>query len=265
MLPMRNHLALLLATLMHAMALTPTSMLTPPAQRLAAGSTTHFGDRSDGRLTDAFLKCFQGHFDNHGQVVADRAAGLEPREGGGHEHIHCHVRRLALSPSPSSQPPAEAFLLASYYFDGKPECVFRERLYSLHEVSSDVQFGRCVQMRIFQLRESMETELRAAAGTVDALQWSSADVADSLHIPGADVFWRRRGDRFEGKMRTESVLVHSARQGMPIVVRDDVTLWHDALWVNDRGYDTEGNYLYGNVRNVPYQMDRVPDDHWTAR
>lgn len=58
-------------------------------------------------------------------------------------------------------------------------------------------------------------------------------------------------------MRTESVVVKSATMGIPIVVRDDVTLWDHALWVNDRGWDTAGNYLYGNCRAVPYKLDRA--------
>ena len=28
-------------------------------------------------------------------------------------------------------------------------------------------------------------------------------------------------------------------------------------WVRDRGCGTDGTYLYGNTRDVPYKMDRV--------
>eukprot|EP00966_Prymnesium_polylepis_P022373 514967-Prymnesium_polylepis.1 len=111
-------------------------------------------------------------------------------------------------------------------------------------------------MQIFQLRPESEAALRASGGAAGAVGWSAADVAPELVLPGCDVFWRPVGERYEGRMRTESVVVESARMGMPIVVRDDVTLWSDALWVNDRGADMEGNYLYGNVRDVPYKMDR---------
>ena len=72
-------------------------------------------------------------------------------------------------------------------------------------------------------------------------------------------------------MRTESVVIDSPVLGMPLVVRDDVALWEaedggaDALWVNDRGTDLEGNYIYGNIHDVRYKMHRVADSHWTAR
>jgi len=236
------------------------SVVSPATKPAPAWASTGL---SDGALLDTLMNCFEGHFDNHAQVVADRAAGLEPREGGGHEHIHCHVQRVALDADAGASQPA-AVMLASYYFDGCPERIFRERLYGLRELAADEQFGECVQMRIYQLRDSVEADLRTAGGTAAAVQWNCEDVADAMHIPGADVFWRRDGDRFEGHMRTESVLVHSTRLGAQIVVRDDVALWRDALWVNDRGSDTEGNYLYGNVRDVPYKMDRVAHDHWTT-
>jgi len=50
-----------------------------------------------------------------------------------------------------------------------------------------------------------------------------------------------------------------------LTVRDDVALWKDALWVNDRGADTEtGEHVYGNIHDVPYKMSRVDDSHWTV-
>jgi len=203
-------------------------------------------------MLESFAAMFQGHFDNFAQVEQDRADGLLPRHGGGHEHIHCHVQPVG-GGAPAT---GERFALASYYFDNEPEKLFRERLYAMSAVADDPQFGRCVQMRILELRAETEAALREAGGSAAAVEWSAADAAPELVLPGCDVFWRPVADRFEGRMRTESVVVQSARLGMPIVVRDDVTLWGDALWVNDRGADTEGNYLYGNVRDVPYKMDR---------
>ena len=83
-------------------------------------------------------------------------------------------------------------------------------------------------------------------------------------MPDADVYWRRCGERFEGRMRTESITIVSERSGEEIVVRDDVALWQDALWVNDRGATTDGEYVYGNIHEVPYKMSRVSAEHWTA-
>lgn len=45
--------------------------------------------------------------------------------------------------------------------------------------------------------------------------------------------------------------------GLEILVKDDLKVWPDHLWVNDRGFDGEGNFVYGNQRGVPYKMRRV--------
>lgn len=40
-------------------------------------------------------------------------------------------------------------------------------------------------------------------------------------------------------------------------MQDDIKLWHDWLWVNDRSFDRKGDFVYGNQRGVPYKMGRV--------
>ena len=34
---------------------------------------------------------------------------------------------------------------------------------------------------------------------------------------------------------------------------------------NGRGADMDGNYVYGNIFDVPYKMRRVSDEHWTVK
>lgn len=214
-------------------------------------------------LGDVFSR-FHGHFDNHAQVVANEAAGLSPRHGGGHEHIHCALRAVEIPGAFGS-----GHVLATYYFNGQPEVVFRQRLYALDALAADAQFGSCVRMGIYRIRPETAARLReagGAGGTPGALTLSAADVSEELRVPGADVFWRRCGERLEARMRTDSVTLASERDPTQnLVIRDDVALWDDALWVNDRGSDAEtGEYVYGNIHGVPYKMARVPDDHWTS-
>ena len=45
--------------------------------------------------------------------------------------------------------------------------------------------------------------------------------------------------------------------GTKILVKDELSLWRQELLINDRGYDLDGNYIYGNQRGVPYRMNRV--------
>ena len=245
--------------------LLPQSTPVAPAARPSLGAitspatSTHF---------DRFVRLFRGHFDNLEQVEVERAAGVEPRLGGGHEHIHCRLQPLG-----SSAATAAELVLATYYFDGEPNRVFRERLYALRPVAREPDFGACIEMRIFRLRAEVEEALAADGARRDAraaVRWGAADVAEGQAIGGADVYWKWCGERFEGRMRTESVVIDSPVLGKPLVVRDDVALWEaegggaDALWVNDRGTDLEGNYVYGNIHDLPYKMRRVADSHWTS-
>lgn len=177
---------------------------------------------------------------------------MEPREGGGHEHIHCHLQPVDLADAHASR-----FVLARYYFGTRPERPFRERLYCLRERRGDADFGDCVEMGIYRLRPQVEEQLRAAGGEAAGVAWDARDADKALRIPDCDVFWGWSGGRFEGRMRTESIVVHSPVLQKPLVVRDDVTLFKDGLWCNDRGNDLEGNYVYGNVNAVPYKMGRV--------
>ena len=229
---------------------------------------------SCGALLSRFSRLFRGHFDNFEQADADLAAGSGPREGGGHEHIHCHLQPLPdLSRERESQElmPRSKYVLASYYADGQPEKLFRERIYALSACDADAQFGQCIQMQIFRLREDTVENLRSVGGDASRVLWDVDDADESLLIPDCNVYWRWLGERFEGEMRTESIVVHSPVLKRDIVVRDDVALWEgsdgaegDALWCNDRGSDMEGNYVYGNIHDIPYKMQRVDAEHWTA-
>lgn len=50
-------------------------------------------------------------------------------------------------------------------------------------------------------------------------------------------------------------------QGLDILIKDDLKVWRDRLWVNDRGFDRDGKFVYGNQRGVPYKLARVdPND-----
>lgn len=200
------------------------------------------------------------------QVAANQAAGLMPRHGGGHEHIHCTLRPVPVLYDKG----CGAHVLASYYFNGQPDAVFRERLYAFDVLPDDPDFGSCVRMSIYKLREPVAAQLRAAGGVTgysadDVAFTATADLATELHVKDANVYWQQTEEGFAGRMRTESITIVSERSGREIVVRDDVRLGRDSLWVNDRGHDAAtGEYVYGNIHGVPYKLSRVSDEHWTS-
>ena len=70
--------------------------------------------------------------------------------------------------------------------------------------------------------------------------------------------------------------------GQTILIKDQLSLWPDQLWILDRGLDSNtGAFIYGNQRNVPYMLqlmaimgcaddadqcngDESPGRHWRA-
>ena len=53
--------------------------------------------------------------------------------------------------------------------------------------------------------------------------------------------------------------------GQRILIKDELSLWQDEFWINDRGYDPDAKieddesmpFVYGNRRGVPYKLQRV--------
>lgn len=216
-----------------------------------------------GSLFDRFVRTFAGHFDNREQALADRIAGTPPRQGGGHEHIHCHLQPLSVRRANGAAHGPIA-LLATYHFAGAGPKPFRQRVYTLRPLAAWPGLGEvapgepAIEMQIFRLTEDAEAQLLASGGDASCLGWEEErHLSQSLLIRGCDVLWHWTGDHFEGDMVSESAIVASPILNADIVVRDHLTLLGDALWVNDRGWDLQGNYLYGNIHDIPYKMDRV--------
>ncbi|KAI0567816.1 chromophore lyase CpcT/CpeT [Gracilaria domingensis] len=209
---------------------------------------------------ERFLKWFTGEFDNYDQIYQERLQGIFPREGGGHEHIHCSIKQIAPD-----------LLFAKYYFNGNSQLVFRSRLYQVR-ARDDSERG-VIEMRIFRFYEETERSLKAANYDIDAIQWDRNDVYDWMQ--GCEVFWERyvppedqcdeacqalgieAGARFVGYMKGGGCEVYSREIGTRIRVMDDLLLTSDDLWVADRGFDLDDQFIYGNRLGVPYKMRRV--------
>jgi CpeT/CpcT family (DUF1001) len=265
-------------------------------------------DDDDGSLMLAtvMMEHFQGDFDNYNQVVLDRQDGRLPREGGGHEHIHCTL-------IPLSHPNAR---LAAFYFDGLPQRIFRFRYYQLQppqwvdsktlttvivgdghpndENNAPKQIR--MEMRLFTLSPELEALLRAQSE--DPTVWpcifdsfvkekSGSEVSVVTRtiavdrLPNCEVSWSmdmdpvqhayvtvngdaRPTDGEEGggvhavMVHGEAIVVSTMIPGAKIRVLDQLSLFPNVFYINDRGLDpATGAFIYGNQRNVPYRLDRV--------
>uniref|UniRef100_A0A7S1XBU0 Uncharacterized protein n=1 Tax=Compsopogon caeruleus TaxID=31354 RepID=A0A7S1XBU0_9RHOD len=217
------------------------------------------------RRMDEFLAWFSGDFDNYAQVAQERALGLFPREGGGHEHIHCQLQNL-------DSTLGNGHIFAKYYFDGNPSKIFRSRLYRV-SISDSSASGE-LEMRIYRFYAETESRLREHNFDVTKVDLTKDDLYEWLE--GCEVFWYK-GDgnveglnhqpHFIGYMEGGGCSVFSREiQGM-IHIKDDLIMTQKDLWVNDRGFTDNGDYVYGNRRGIHYKMQRVlPGDElwWTV-
>jgi hypothetical protein len=216
-----------------------------------------------GNLWEELLSRFQGDFDNYNQVVEDREADLLPREGGGHEHIHCTL-----------VPVSKDSRLAAFYFDGQPNAIFRFRFYKLIPQPEE----DAVDTVLYTLDPDLEALIRQCP---DPLDWPAIfhaqDGFDRISVlPKCEVRWswvldpvqhayassHRKTDTIPGihalMVYGEALVESQMMQGVQILIRDQLSLWNDEFWIHDRGFDpVTMKFIYGNQREVPYRLERV--------
>ena len=211
------------------------------------------------------LENFQGDFDNYSQVVEDRANNLVPREGGGHENFHCTL-----------VPVTETSRLAAFYFDGNPQRIFRFRYYELS--NNDDDDACCVEMRLYTLHPELEGLLRSCAE--DPMKWPTlfSDFSSTTsridYLKNCEIAWSVKRDPIQhsyvpssndNDASVHAVMVHGEAivdstiiPGIKIRILDQLSLYEDVFYINDRGLDPEtGAFIYGNHRGVPYRLERV--------
>ena len=136
-----------------------------------------------------------------------------------------------------------------------------------------------IEMRIYRFYAETEALLRECDYRIQEIDWTADDLYEWLQ--GCEVFWERRKFNnaqaheeseitgpyfFRGFMDGGGCSVFSPRLNGFIHVKDDLILSGNELWVNDRGFDDQGHFVYGNRLGVPYKMKRVasnPHLAWT--
>jgi hypothetical protein len=163
-----------------------------------------------------------------------------------------------LAPPPNV--PGAAFL-ADYRFPARGDASFRTRLYA---VRPDALDANSLRMRIFRLDEEAMAELARVEFDASAVSWGADAFAEDRHIPDCDVRWRYVPPggplgraHFDGELANGDATVFSPVLKQTITVTDSLQLFDDALWINDRGFDSAGNQIYGNWRGVPYKLGRA--------
>jgi hypothetical protein len=63
---------------------------------------------------------------------------------------------------------------------------------------------------------------------------------------------------FHGKLITNPCIISSEyNPNMMIEIREEIFIWENSIWINDRVFTIDGKLLHGNKFNIPYKYKRI--------
>lgn len=185
------------------------------------------------------MKWFEGRFDNYQQVYAEKQSKAQYP----HEHIHSIFHKVDI---PAIK--GETFFVQQY-MDGNPSKIYRQRLYSFTPNEKE----NAIQLTIYSFKE----QTKYTDSHKDDSKIKGLTMADLTTLPGCEVYWRLKGDKFEGSMKKNGCRVKSRRSGKTIIISDDLFLTKNEIWIRDQAVDEEGNYVFGHKGNVHHKLKKV--------
>jgi len=63
--------------------------------------------------------------------------------------------------------------------------------------------------------------------------------------PGCEVYWKKNGDQFEGYLKENACSYYSERFDTRVFLNETLILREDALLLDDRAVDGDGNLVFG--------------------
>ena len=80
---------------------------------------------------------------------------------------------------------------------------------------------------------------------LDPQRQAALSAEDFYLKPGCEVYWTRAEDQFEGYLEEKACSYYSTRYETQVYLEETLTLRRDALLLNDRGVDADGNLVFG--------------------
>ncbi|MEM7640101.1 MAG: CpcT/CpeT family chromophore lyase [Pseudomonadota bacterium] len=201
------------------------SLVLSACQTMPTAST---GPALDQHL-DEMLTWFPGVYDNFEQIESERESDLEANLR--HRHLNHTFYPVAIPGIPGRQ------LYAQQYQHHDPANLYRQRIYSFEPDAEE----DAIRLTIYTpespdaLTDIHLSPDRQAAMTAD----------DFILKPGCEVYWKRAEDQFEGYLKPKACSYYSTRYETQVYLEETLTLRRDALLLNDRGVDGDGNLIFG--------------------
>ncbi|MEM9570612.1 MAG: CpcT/CpeT family chromophore lyase [Pseudomonadota bacterium] len=189
------------------------------------------------------LSWFPGVYDNYAQVESERAADLEPALR--HRHLNHTFYPVSIPGIPGRQ------LYAQQYQHHDPSDLYRQRIYSFEPDPDE----NAVRLTIYTPNDPAQlTDIHLSADRQAAL---NAD--DFVLKPGCEVYWQRGNEQFDGYLKPKACSYYSTRFETQVFLEETLTLRRDALLLNDRGVDGDGNLVFGVDDKGPTVNLKQPD------
>jgi hypothetical protein len=193
------------------------------------------------------MKWFEGRFDNYAQTFDEKESKAEFP----HENIHSIFARVAMPQI------GENVFYVQQYMDGDLKKIYRQRLYSFTVNKKE----KAIELKIFTVPD----EKAVLNAHLDNSKLAGLTLEKLDSPKGCEVYWRLKGDKFEGSMKPDACRVVSKRSGKTLIITDDLFLTKDEILINDQAKDDKGAYVFGNKSGVHHKLKRVRNfEGWTA-
>lgn len=181
------------------------------------------------RDLEEMLSWFPGVYDNYEQIEAERLGDFP--EALRHRHLNHTFFPVEIEGIPGRQ------LYAQQYQHHDAADLYRQRIYSFEPAQED----GAIRLTIY----TPNSPIDLIDVHLDPERQAALDVSDFFLKPGCEVYWTREEDRFEGYLKPKACSYYSTRYETQVYLEETLTLRRDALLLNDRGVDGDGNLVFG--------------------
>lgn len=208
----------------------------------------------------SLLESFIGKFINSEQAAQALLEEKPSAAQGGHELVSVSIAR---------HPSATDVLVAAYslgaFEDKAPP--FRFRYYefspSSAEAAGEEECGVVARMRLH--RPLPQTELKLKEHSYDVSRYLPDLSTGFEHLQHCDVQWTHVGQSlsdcaaayYHGTLvEGQCTVCSQADPSVRLLVRDDLRVFEDGLWICDRAYTSSGRQVIGHPDGVPYKLKK---------
>ncbi len=187
------------------------------------------------------MEWFPGRYDNQEQVYFND--NLDVPEDERHGRVH-HI----FAPVDMPSFPGESFYIEQYQ-NNDPTDVYRQRIYSFEPDFEE----NAIKMVIYIPKDSKPL----LGAYKDPSKLEGLKPSDFTIYPGCEIYWRYQNNHFVGVSQEAGCRVKSQRSGKTLIIKDNIQLSKDSIWIKDTATDEEGNYVYGNKAGIHHKNNRA--------